>query len=120
MQTQSNFNLDRTFFIVLSELDSGEIVQREMELDWDRQTVLEMASDGHFDNVLQIIECNPAENDTRVVPGYLIEDEIDAERKTQRYAAARFPAYSHPNDEHRIGNFEAGTGSHGAFGGRAA
>lgn len=115
MQTQTNFNLDRTFFIVLSELDSGEIVQREMDMDWDRETVLEMAKEGQFDNVLQIIECNPAENDTRVVPGHMIDDEIEAERTTQLYSAARFPRHKLPNDEHRIGNFEAGTGRHGPF-----
>lgn len=120
MNATPNLNLDRSFFLVISELDSGIIVQRECELDWDRITVLDMAREGQFDTVLAIIECNPVEESTRVIPQHLIDDEIEVEERTQRYSAARFPTCRDPNGEHRIGNFEAGTGSFGPFSGRAA
>lgn len=115
MNTKPNFNLDRTFFTVISALESGTIVQPEIDPDWDRSTVLEMAKEGQFDTVLQIIECNPVEETSRIIPAHLIEDEIQIEARASQYRMRR-----DPNHEHRIGNFEAGTGSFGPFAGRAA
>ena len=120
MNTKPNFNLDRTFFTVISALESGTIVQPEIDPHWDRSTVLEMAKEGQFETVLAIIESNPVEGGSRTIPAELIDDEIEVERTAQKYSAGRFPPYRTPNDEHRIGNFEAGTGSFGPFAGRAA
>lgn len=54
-------NMDRSFFTVISQLPSGTIVQPEMELGWDRETVTSMAIEGQFDTVLAIFENNPVE-----------------------------------------------------------
>ncbi|WP_395175084.1 hypothetical protein [Roseibium alexandrii] len=115
MNTKPNFNLDRTFFTVISALESGTIYQPEIDPDWNRSTVLEMAKEGQFETVLAIIESNPVEGGSRTIPAELIDDEIQIEARASQRRMHRFP-----NDEHRIGNFEAGTGSFGPFAGRAA
>jgi|GEM_PF-2884721 len=120
MTQETNFNLDRSFFTVISALESGVIFQPEIDPDWDRETVLEMAKEGQFETVLHIIEFNPVEEDCRVIPAELIDDEIEIERSVQKYSAGRYPTYRDPHREHRIGNFEAGTGSFGPFHGRVA
>lgn len=116
MQTQPNFNLDRSFFSVICELNSGDLYHPELDPAWDKLTVLEMAKEGQFDKVLHIIEFNPVEGFSRTISADLIDDEIEIEER----AASRRQLYRGPNQEHRIGNFEAGTGSHGPFQGRAA
>ena len=120
MQSQPNFNLDRTFFIVISELPSGSITQVEMDLDLDRKEVLEAAKEGQFDTVLAIIECNPVEGSPRIIKDSEIKDELEVEDDVQKFTTVRFPNYQDPNREHRISNFEAGTGRFGPYGGRAA
>lgn len=54
-------NTDRSFFTVLSQLPSGSIVQPEMEIEWNRETVASLALEGQFDTVLAIFEYNPVE-----------------------------------------------------------
>ena len=116
MQTTPNFNLDRSFFTVVSQLPSGSITQPEIDPFWSRQTVLEMAKQGQFDTVLHIIECNPVEDTSRVIPASEIDDELEVER----ISTARRQPYLGPNHEHMIGNFEAGVGAFGPYNGRAA
>ena len=97
-----NIDTDRSFFTVIAQLSNGEVFQPEMDLSWDQKTVLEMARNGQFDTVLRIFETNPAEGWLRDITPDLQEDEEHETTETHD-----------PNHEHRIGNFEAGTGSYG-------
>lgn len=99
----SNINLDRSFFVVVSSFEKGGLVQREMELEWDRDTVLQMAREGQFDEVVSIIETNPVEGWSNIIPASEIEDEIAARSHS---ASVRRPR--DPFREHRLGREQSG------------
>jgi hypothetical protein len=110
-----NFNMDRSFFVVISALPKGGLVQREIDLDWDRATVLKMARDGQFDEVHSIIETNPVEGTVNVIAASEIFDECSVEIFTTLRGSSHHRSRD-PHREHRIDARLAGVGPFGPFG----
>lgn len=101
---------DRSFFTVIAQLSNGEITQPEMDIELSREMVLEMARNGQFDKVLHIFESNPLEGWCNDITADLEDSEVEEARFV---STPRNQMRHDPNHEHRIGNFEAGTGSYG-------
>lgn len=110
MTTASNFKTDRSFFTVIVDHRKGAYVPEADLANLTEEKLIQQVRDGDLDDVLMIIEANPAEGWSRDVT-----EDI-------KYHAGKFcdVTRTDPNREHRIGCFEAGVGRFGPYSGRAA
>ncbi|WP_420411638.1 hypothetical protein [Roseibium sp.] len=109
MNTTPNFNLDHAIFSVAMNW-GGDVELADTKAFASVDEIQELVDDRKED-IAFIIESNPVEGYCRDVT----EDFFNG-TMSRNYR----PLRKDPNHEHRISNFEAGTGQFGPFSGRAA
>lgn len=83
---------DRMIYLVLCSHKDGAFLPERAAADLDRATTVKDIADGQFDNVIQVLECNPVEGTCRDVTDEILaaagrsEDEItDHDYRTWRW-----------------------------------